>query len=725
MNYRLAPGISIEEQTDGGMLVAARPLRLVRLNPPLLRLIRRLQAGSVTPASAAERKVLETLAKRGFVSREWPPLDAAELPQVSVVIPVKDRPDDLRNCLTSLAALDYPKEKLEIIVVDDGSTDDTPQVALKLGATLVASGAIGGGPAVARNKGAAVAKGAILAFIDSDCTASEQWLRELLPAFSEPGVAAVGGYVDGMHAAAPLDRYEAVMSSLNLGRRAMSGGAGEDTFYLPSCNLLLRRDVFVAAGGFRSELQVGEDVDLTWRLRDGAWTIVYLPQGTVCHAHRSRLWPFMKRRFDYGTSEGLLQRLHPVRGKKMLLPPMLTAPLALLALAVVGRSFWPLLPALLLLLVDTLVTTRRIRRQGIRLAAGRVLAARGRALASLGYYTGYHLLRYYLVPLLLVALGLPAARPAPRHRPARSGDGRSPSAAGAAAAAAVLGVLPARTGRLRQRGVCRLPAGEELCQLSAAPARRGLTRAGMKVLVCIDDTDSPESRGTGELATELAAAIETRGWGRSSFVSRHQLLVHPAIPYTSHNSAMCFGALLDAGCLSRFVEHAARFLVREAASGSDPGLCIVRSEQLPQPGRLIAFGQAAKREVLTKQQAFALAGELGVHLAELGGSGAGVIGALAGAGLRLSGCDGRLRGELHFNAAGEVLSVAELCAHPFVERVQGLDGRALGPLERIRLGGKPKAVLKAGRSVLLVTPLAADAEGAGWQTCHRQVLKSF
>jgi len=403
MNYRLAPGIRIEAQEQGGVLIAARPLRLVRLNRPLLQLARRLEQGAVEPASAAERKVLETLAKRGFASREWPALQEADLPQVSVIIPVKDRPDDLRNCLTSLAALDYPKQKLEIIVVDDGSSDHTPQVAIELDAVLVASGAVGGGPAVARNKGAAAAQGEILAFIDSDCTASPQWLRELLPAFSEAGVAAVGGYVDGMHDASPLDRYEAVMSSLNLGRRAMTGGSGEDTFYLPSCNLLLRRDVFVAAGGFRSELQVGEDVDLTWRLRDGSWTIVYLPQGSVCHAHRSRIWPFMRRRFDYGTSEGLLQQLHPVRGKKMLLPPMLTTLLGLLALALVGRSLYSLLPALLLMLVDTLRTDRRIRRQGIRLGLGRILAARARALASLGYYLGYHLLRYYLVPLLLAA----------------------------------------------------------------------------------------------------------------------------------------------------------------------------------------------------------------------------------------------------------------------------------------------------------------------------------
>jgi mycofactocin system glycosyltransferase len=403
MNFRLVPGISIEEQGDGGYLVATRPLRLVQLNRPLLRLARRLQQESVTPASAAEETVLARLAKLGFVSREWPPLAETELPQVSIIIPVKDRPVDLRLCLESLAALDYPRERLEVIVVDDGSSDNTPQVAEELGAKLLHSGAIGGGPAAARNRGAQAAAGEILAFIDSDCTASQPWLRELLPAFATPQVAAVGGWVDGMHSSAPLDRYEAVMSSLNLGRRAMTGGAGGGTFYLPSCNLLLRREAFVRAGGFRAELHVGEDVDLTWRLRDAGHSIVYLPQGSVCHAHRSRLWPFMKRRFDYGTSEGMLQQLHPVRGKKMLLPPLLTTVLGLLAVALVGRAFWPLLPAFLLLLVDGVRTDRRIRAQGLTLAVGKIFLARARTLASLAYYLGYHLLRYYLVPLLLVS----------------------------------------------------------------------------------------------------------------------------------------------------------------------------------------------------------------------------------------------------------------------------------------------------------------------------------
>jgi mycofactocin system glycosyltransferase len=408
MKYRLADGIKIQASAEAGFLVAGRPLRMVRLNQALLNLALRMEKDFITPSSVAESKALNTLANRGFVERQWPKLkDLAQLPSVSIVIPVKDRADDLRSCLTSIQALDYPQDKLEVVVVDDGSSDPTPDVAREFGARLIESGAVAGGPALARNKGAAIAAGEILAFIDSDCTASTDWLADLLPVFEDPKIAAVGGWVDGLHHGSALDRYEAVMSSLNLGRREMAGGAGGDTFYLPSCNLLMRKEAFSAAGGFRSEMQVGEDVDLTWRLRDAGWLIRYLPLGTVYHAHRSQTWPFMKRRFDYGTSEGLLQQLHPVRGKKMHVPPMLTTLLLLLAAALVSQSFLPLPVAALLLLIDTLATTRKMHSQGLPLTGIKVLLARGRAVGSLGYYLGFHLLRYYLGAFLVAALLYP------------------------------------------------------------------------------------------------------------------------------------------------------------------------------------------------------------------------------------------------------------------------------------------------------------------------------
>lgn len=246
----------------------------------------------------------------------------------------------------------------------------------------------------------------------------------------------------------------------------------------------------------------------------------------------------------------------------------------------------------------------------------------------------------------------------------------------------------------------------------------------MRILVSIDDTDDLESRGTGELASLIAADLETNGWGKSSFVTRHQLLVHPDIPYTSHNSAMCFAAEIRADALDKVIAHASSFLARESAAGSDPGLCVAAIDGLAAPDEIIAFGRRAKESVLTKDEAYAAARRLGVHLSEHGGTGQGIIGALAGAGLRLGGNDGRLKGAIPLGSPGGVISVAELSSREGVDAVRTLDGRPLDANEMVRVGEKVKTVMLEGKAVLLVTAAAA-ADGPHWQTCPRQQLKRY
>jgi len=246
----------------------------------------------------------------------------------------------------------------------------------------------------------------------------------------------------------------------------------------------------------------------------------------------------------------------------------------------------------------------------------------------------------------------------------------------------------------------------------------------MNILVCIDDTDNLESRGTGELASLLAGQLEEQGWGESRYVTRHQLLVHPDIPYTSHNSSMCFTATLkDAGLLSRLIDHAGRFLEQESAPGSDPGLCVAASPQLDDPGPLVAFGWAAKERVLDKAAAYSLAGELGIHLSEHGGSGQGVVGALAGVGLRLGGNDGRLKGRLPLGPPGTRCSVAELRIEPLVEAVYSTDGPLPVDTELVELGEKIKTVLLEGKSGLLLE--ATGDPAVPWRTCPRQRLRHY
>ena len=408
MGYRLRHDVEMVERDGEYFLVSKKPLYTLRLNRSLAELVGRGSDGRVITAAESERGVMEQLTAKGFAERVRTAQDqSVTLPEVSIVIPVMNRADELRRCLISLSQLTYPREKLQIIVVDDGSSDASPDVAREFGSLLVPSGGVGRGPAAARNVGASAAEGEILAFIDSDCSASPDWLCQLIPAFNDSAMAAVGGQVDGMCSESAVDRYEAVMSSLSIGSRERVGNSGTDTFYLPSCNLLVRRSAFASVGGFDDSMHVGEDVDLTWRLRDRRWSICYLPLGNILHEHRSSIRSFMSRRFDYGTSEGILQILHPTRHKRMVIPPLLAAILILL-LMTFFIGLWALLPVSGILLFDAAAVRLRTGRQGLPLGLTAILAGRLRALGSLVYYLSYHLVRYYSIALIVIALFVPA-----------------------------------------------------------------------------------------------------------------------------------------------------------------------------------------------------------------------------------------------------------------------------------------------------------------------------
>ncbi|HNR13188.1 MAG TPA: hypothetical protein PLG17_12120 [Thermodesulfobacteriota bacterium] len=247
----------------------------------------------------------------------------------------------------------------------------------------------------------------------------------------------------------------------------------------------------------------------------------------------------------------------------------------------------------------------------------------------------------------------------------------------------------------------------------------------MKVLVCIDDTDTLGGRGTGHLAALLAEQLTERGWGKPYPITRHQLYVHPDIPYTSHNSAMCFLAEMPEDRVVAFREYAAEFLFKESAAGSDPGLCVAAMDGILNPNRLIGFGQAAKKRVLTKQEAYALAQEQGVHLSEHGGTGQGIIGALAGVGLRLSGNDGRFRGKYQIVTDSGILRVADIYARAPVDSVRTEKGRCLSVQDLVRLGEKVKSVLLNGQSVLLVERDEPGNGTAVWRTIPHERVKKY
>ena len=251
----------------------------------------------------------------------------------------------------------------------------------------------------------------------------------------------------------------------------------------------------------------------------------------------------------------------------------------------------------------------------------------------------------------------------------------------------------------------------------------------MKILICIDDTDNMESIGTGELLQMMGTNLRKKGLGDPGFISRHQLFVHEDIPYTSHNSSMCFEMEIDPADYDAVREFAIAFLEENAAEGSDPGLCIIKKDLLTEAmvDTLIAYGKAAKDTILQKEDAYGIAGEMAgtVHLSEHGGTGGGVIGCLAGAGLRLSGSDGKMKGKIYPENEGIFMTVETiLSGYPFDE-VREFNGGILEAQTKIRLGETLKAVLKEHKLVLLVKPLEDHAVTGAYRTCENKELKCF
>jgi mycofactocin system glycosyltransferase len=199
------------------------------------------------------------------------------------------------------------------------------------------------GPAAARNAGAAATSAPVLAFCDSDTRPTPGALRRLLAQLDDPAVGIVGPRVvaapDGPDDPAVsgwaavrwvrglLARYERVRSPLDLGADPGWAAPGRHPAYLPSTVLVVRRSAFA---GFDETLTVGEDVDLCWRTTARAR---YEPSVRVGHEHRTAFAGWLRRRFDYGSSVGVLGRRHPGA-----LAFVVVHPAAGLALAALGTG---------------------------------------------------------------------------------------------------------------------------------------------------------------------------------------------------------------------------------------------------------------------------------------------------------------------------------------------------------------------------------------------------
>lgn len=216
--------------------------------------------------------------------------------KVSVVIPVYNGASTLEACLRSLAHQSLPRDRFEVIVVDDGSTDDSARIARQAGVRVICQ-ANAGAPA-ARNAGVKAARGEFVAFTDSDCICSRTWLASLLTAMEQtPGAIGAAGKTTGYQSKTPAARFVDLMGGLD----AIRSLRHPRFPFAPTGNALYRRDCLEAVGGFDTRYATYDACDLHTRiLRVFDGPFLYEPRALVMHRHRPTWRAYWRQQRAYG-----------------------------------------------------------------------------------------------------------------------------------------------------------------------------------------------------------------------------------------------------------------------------------------------------------------------------------------------------------------------------------------------------------------------------------------
>ena len=222
-------------------------------------------------------------------------------PFVSVIIPVLNEERVIRECLTSLVELDYPPERWEILLVDNGSTDRTAEIINSFPVRYLREERRG--PSSARNKGIEACKGEILAFTDADCIVSRGWLREIVRAFGEERVGGVAGEIIAYLPKTPAELHAAKVRHLSPQTYLFRSLLPFAVF----ANLAFRRDVFEKIGLLDEDLISGESTDFCTRFfRETDLELKFMPKALVFHRNRKTTWKFFKQQWGYGRGHAQL-----------------------------------------------------------------------------------------------------------------------------------------------------------------------------------------------------------------------------------------------------------------------------------------------------------------------------------------------------------------------------------------------------------------------------------
>jgi len=260
---------------------------------------------------------------------------------ISVIIPTYNRKSELEQLLASLARQTLPPGSFEVIVVDDGSDDGTRDWLNEhkpgFGFSFSWFAQERRGPGAARNLGMDKAAGDVFVFTDTDCIPQPDWLEQLIKPFASGKVGAVGGR-EIINARDPLlMRCFHYLMTAPLTTGGMRGKEGKRLarFYPRTFNMAISRKAYEATGGFKS-MYHAEDIELSFRIRQAGFELLYQGRAQVYHRRRNTVAQYARQLFNMGKARVTLARLH--RGS---LEPLHVMP----ALLVVVALFLALLPA--------------------------------------------------------------------------------------------------------------------------------------------------------------------------------------------------------------------------------------------------------------------------------------------------------------------------------------------------------------------------------------------
>jgi cellulose synthase/poly-beta-1,6-N-acetylglucosamine synthase-like glycosyltransferase len=229
--------------------------------------------------------------------------------RITVVIPACNAEGEIGRCVDAVLAQDVARDRLDVVVVDNRSTDGTAEAARAAGARVVREDRLASSYA-ARNRGVAEAAGEWVAFTDADCVPQRSWLGTLLAPPVPEQVGAVVGEVVALEAETPVqrlvERHGIMRHGVTLPAKALP--------CFSTANVAIRTSLLRELGGFREDVRFFGDMEFSWRMQiERGAAILFRPEAVVRHRHRRTWAAFWRQAVQHGRGVAFMKRTYPDR----------------------------------------------------------------------------------------------------------------------------------------------------------------------------------------------------------------------------------------------------------------------------------------------------------------------------------------------------------------------------------------------------------------------------